>query len=188
MIKNTFLEISENFRILSENNVNDIEVAAKTIINSINKRGKILFCGNGGSASDAQHLAAELVVKYKKIRAAIPAIALTTDTSIITACANDFDFKYIFSRQIEALGNKNDILFAITTSGKSLNIVEAVKAAKKKKLKVILLKGKNTKSIDKECELVIKVPSNKPDRIQEMHIAIGQILCEIIEQNYIDGR
>ena len=97
-------------------------------------------------------------------------------------------FKYIFSRQIEALGNKNDILFAITTSGKSLNIVEAVKVAKKKKLKVILLKGKNTKSIDKECELVIKVPSNKPDRIQEMHIAIGQILCEIIEQNYIDGR
>ena len=184
MIKEILLEISNNFRILSENNIKDIEEATEIIINSLKNKGKIIFCGNGGSAADAQHLAAELIVKYKKVRKAIPAIALTTDSSIITACANDFNFKYIFSRQIEALGTQNDILFAISTSGESQNILEAIKTAKKKRLKVILLKGKSTRKIDKECTLTIRVPSKKTDRIQEMHIAVGQILCEIIETEF----
>ena len=117
----------------------DINAARRLCLKTIKKNGKLIFCGNGGSAADSQHLAAELIGKFLKIRKPIPALALTTNSSIITSIGNDINFNMIFARQIEALGNKNDILFAITTSGKSKNILEAIKVAKKKNIKIILL-------------------------------------------------
>jgi len=181
MITETLKEISENFRNLSENYTTDIENASKIIIDSLTRHGKLLICGNGGSASDSQHIAAELIVKYRKERKPIAALALTTDTSILTACANDFSFDDIFSRQIEALGQSGDVLLAISTSGKSRNILKAISVARKKCLKVICLTGQDGGDMNNICDQIIKVPSIRPDRIQEMHIGISQILCELIE-------
>ena len=159
----------------------DIDLASKYCAKTINNNGKILFCGNGGSAADSQHLAAELIGKFLKIRKPIPALALTTNSSIITSIGNDINFNMIFARQIEALGNKNDILFAITTSGKSKTILEAIKVAKKKKIKIILLTSIKCK-IKKNSQIhLIKVPVTRVDRIQEMHITVGHLICEYIE-------
>ncbi len=180
MIKETLLQISDNFKNLS-NEVKNIEVASSLMIGSLRKKKKIIYCGNGGSAADSQHLAAELVGRYRKNRQALSAIALTTDTSVITAVGNDFAFDQIFSRQIDAIGSEDDILYAISTSGKSKNIIMAIDAARKKKMKVIGLTGEKENEMKDKCDIVIKVPANRPDRIQEMHIAVGQILCELIE-------
>ena len=133
---------------------------------------KIIFFGNGGSASDAQHLAAELVCKYKKKRKAIAGISLSTDTSIITSIGNDLDFKYIFSRQIEAIGNAGDIAIAITTSGNSRNLIEAVKAAHKKKITTYCFSGNNGGSIKKYVKFPILIPSKITSQIQVAEILI----------------
>ena len=167
-----------------------LEEQTKTRVNKIClkslKRGKkILFFGNGGSASDAQHIAAELVGKFEKIRIPLPAIALTTDTSIMTAVGNDFDFSQIFERQIEALGQEGDIFFGLTTSGNSKNIINAFISAKDKKIKTIALTSKGENEITKIADYCIRVPSNSTARIQECHILIGHIFCEIID-NYFD--
>ena len=183
MIKNTILEISNNFLKLSENCKNEIELASKIMVESIKNGGKIIFCGNGGSAADSQHLSAELIGRYRKNRPPIAAIALTTDSSIITAVANDFSFDEVFSRQVEVLGKSNDIIYAISTSGKSKNVIKAIESAKKNKIKVIGITGESGGEMSEICDLIIKVPANRPDRIQEMHIAVGQILCEIIENS-----
>ena len=180
-IESTLLEISENFKKLSSNKSYDIKRAAQLIVKKIKKGGKVIYFGNGGSAADAQHLAAELVGRYKKTRKPLPSISLATDTSIITAVGNDFSFNDIFSRQIEALGNKNDVIYAISTSGKSKNVINALKQARKQGIVCIGVTGKNFVEFSKFCEIVISVPSTKSDRIQEMHIAVGQIICEIIE-------
>ena len=180
-IKSTLLEISENFKQLAKFKTSDIEKAAELIIEKIKKGGKVIFFGNGGSAADAQHLSAELVGRYKRKRKPLPSISLATDTSVITAVGNDFSFNEIFSRQIEALGNKNDVIYAISTSGKSENIINALKQAKKQGITCIGVTGKNFEKFSKFCEIIISVPSIKSDRIQEMHIAVGQIICEIIE-------
>ena len=119
-------EISKNFAELSNNCSDDIDAAAQLIIQSIQSGGKVMFCGNGGSAADSQHLAAELIGRYRKDRRALPGLALTTDTSNITAVANDYSYKEIFSRQIEGIGKENDVLYAISTSGKSENVIEAI--------------------------------------------------------------
>ena len=185
MIKNTLIEISNNFINLSKSGVTDIEKSAETIIDSLKNGNKIMFCGNGGSAADSQHLAAELTGRYRKDRAPLPAIALTTDTSAITAIGNDFSFDDIFSRQIEALGKSGDILYAISTSGKSTNIINSIKKAKDMKIKTIGVTGNDGGNLNGICDILIKVPSDRPDRIQEMHIAIGQIICEIIENNFL---
>ena len=149
--------------------------------NKYNK--KIYFCGNGGSAADSQHLAAELIVKFLKNRKSLPAESLTTNSSIITAISNDFSFNNIFSRQLESLGKARDTLFAITTSGKSININKAIKLAIKKKMRVILLTSVKCNIKSNKTILVIKVKNTRTDRIQEQHIAIGHIICEEIEQN-----
>ena len=151
------------------------------MINCLQENNKIMFCGNGGSAADSQHLAAELVGRYRKNRKPLAALALTTDTSSITAIANDFSFEDIYARQVEALGKSNDILFAISTSGKSTNVINAIIIGKKLGVKVIGLTGGDGAEMNDICDVLVKVPSIRPDRIQEMHIAIGQILCEIIE-------
>ena len=180
-IKKTLNEISGNFSILAEKFVPKIEDASKLLTNSLQSGGKIMFCGNGGSASDAQHLSAELVGRYRKNRKPIASVALTTDTSIITAVSNDFSFNHIFSRQVEAIGNEGDILYAISTSGKSTNVINAIKVAKKLNIKTLGITGNDDSGFREICDITISVPASRPDRIQEMHIAIGQILCEILE-------
>ena len=175
-------EISKNFSELSNNCNDDIDAAAQSIIHCIKSGGKVMFCGNGGSAADSQHLAAELIGRYRKDRKALPGIALTANTSNITAIANDYSYKKIFSRQIEGLGKENDILYAISTSGKSENIIEAINAAKKLKIKTIGVTGSDGGDLSNICDILIKVPASMTDRIQEMHIAVGQIICDIVEE------
>ena len=180
MIEQRINEIAENFNKLSASCSKDIEYASEIMTNAIRNGGKIMFCGNGGSAADSQHLCAELVSKFLKNRKPLPSVSLTTNTSTLTSIANDFDYKFIFSKQIEALGKKNDVLIAISTSGKSKNIIEALKTSKKKGLKNILLTG--NKVINKKfCDVVLDVPADRVDRIQELHILIGHIICENIE-------
>ena len=181
-ITQTLNEISNNFSSLAQKSVPSIEEGSKMIVESLKNGGKIMFCGNGGSASDAQHLAAELVGRYMKNRKPLASVALTTDTSIITAISNDFSFDNIFSRQVESIGSEGDILYAISTSGKSQNIINVLKVANKLNIKTLGITGSDDSSFKKICDLVISVPASRPDRIQEMHIAVGQIICEILEE------
>ena len=159
-----------------------IEAAGEQLINTLKQGGKVLLCGNGGSAADCQHIAAELVVRYEKKRKALAAIALTTDSSILTAHANDFDFETVFSRQIEALGNDKDCLIAISTSGKSKNILRAVEAAKSKGMIIIGLTGCEGGDLSKQATVSVIVPSVVTARIQEAHILIGHWWCGVIEE------
>ena len=162
----------------------NFEKLCKKSLTSIKRGNKIIFFGNGGSASDAQHLAAELVCKYKKIRRAIPAISLATDTSILTSIGNDINFKYIFSRQIEAIGKKGDVAIAITTSGNSQNLIEGIKLAKKKKILTFCFSGNNGGRIKKYVDYPILIPSKVTSQIQVAEILIGQTFCEFLENNY----
>ena len=192
MIKKTLQEISDNFLKLSENSIEEIESSAEMILEALLNGNKVMFCGNGGSAADAQHLAAELIGRYRKNRNPIAGIALTTDTSSLTAIGNDFSFSDIFSRQVEALGKEGDILYSISTSGNSENVINAIRIAKKLNIKTIGITGRDGGKITSLCDIVINTPAKRPDRIQEMHIAVGQIICEIIENrllvNFICGR
>ncbi len=143
---------------------------------------KVLLCGNGGSAADAQHIAAELTGRYKTDRKALPAIALTTDTSALTAIANDFGYKRVFERQVEALAEEGDLLIAISTSGNSKNVIRAIKKAKSMGCRVIGLSGKDGGRMSELCDLNIIIPSNDTPRIQEMHITIGHIICQSVDE------
>ncbi len=147
---------------------------------------KIILCGNGGSAADCQHFAAELVVRFKKNRKAVPSIALTVDTSVLTACGNDFGYDTVFSRQIQALGEKGDVLIAISTSGNSENVIKAIDVAKEMGIKVIGLTGGKESRMDKLVDVCIKVPSTITARIQEVHILCLHIIAECIEMEVID--
>lgn len=169
----------ENFKSLIDVE-KEIELATKLIASSLKNEGKILFCGNGGSASDSNHLAAEFISKFKKERKSLPAISLSANNSIITAIANDYSFDDVFKRQLEGLGKRDDVLYAITTSGKSKNVIEAIKKAKQLGIKTILLTGKN--KTDLKCDVEINAPSDVTAEIQEMHIAIGHIICESLEK------
>ena len=184
MVKSILKEISNNFEKLSESH-DKIEEASNLIIQSLTNGGKIMFCGNGGSAADSQHLATELIGRYRNDRDPIAALALTTDTSLITAISNDYSFEEIFSRQINGLGNSGDILYAISTSGISKNIIKAITTANEKNIKIVGVTGSTGGEMEGICDVLIKVPSNRPDRIQEMHIAIGQIICEKIENYFL---
>lgn len=155
---------------------------AKAMIACLKKGGKIIFCGNGGSAADSQHLAAELVGRFQKDRRALAAIALTTDTSIITSLANDFGFEAVFSRQVEALAKKGDVLVATSTSGNSANILAAVKIAKARRLTTIAFTGGEGGKLAKLCDISLIVPSHVTARIQEAHITVGHILCQLVEK------
>jgi D-sedoheptulose 7-phosphate isomerase len=150
-------------------------------VKSIRGGGKLMFFGNGGSAADAQHLATELTVRYKSGRAAIAAIALTTDTSALTAAGNDLGFEQIFARQIEALGRAGDAAIAISTSGKSPNVIAALRQAKAMKLVTAALGGKGGGDLAGVADHLLVVPSDVTARIQEMHIALGQMLCGALE-------
>ncbi len=159
-----------------------IEAAGELLIATLKQGGKILLCGNGGSAADCQHIAAELVVQYQKNRQALAAIALTTDSSILTAHANDFGFATVYSRQIEAIANEKDCLIAISTSGRSINILNAVEAARLKGLSVIGLTGRDGGKLSELVTHPVIVPSDVTARIQEAHILIGHWWCGAIEE------
>ncbi len=184
MIENKFIEISNNFKKLSELCTDSVKDSAEMMINCLKNDNKIMFCGNGGSAADSQHLSAELLGRYRKNRKPFASIALTTDTSTITAISNDFSFNEIFSRQIEGFGKKGDLLYATSTSGNSQNIINAIATARSLGIAIIGLTGESGGKMSDLCDIIIKVPANRPDRIQEMHIAVGQIICEVIENNF----
>ncbi len=153
------------------------ELAQKTILNG----KKILIFGNGGSAADAQHIAAELTGRYKKERRGLPAIALTTDTSALTAIGNDYGYERIFDRQVEALANNGDLLIGISTSGNSQNVLNALTLGRELGCKTIGFSGRDGGAMNEVCDINLTIPSDNTPRIQEMHILIGHILCQAIE-------
>ena len=166
----------------------NIVTAIELMLECFRKGGKILLIGNGGSAADAQHIAAELIGRFKLHREGLPAIALTTNTSILTALTNDFGYEDVFSRQLETLGDEKDILIALTTSGNSPNILQTVKIARKKGIKVIGLTGGTGGELKDTADISIVVPSDNVPRIQESHIMIGHIICEIVENELVGGQ
>lgn len=192
LIENEFkghLEVcSKSFESLPTKIESIIELLLECFENTNNTNNKILIIGNGGSAADAQHFAAELTNRYKVERKALAAIALTTDSSALTSIANDFDYNQVFSRQIDALANENDIVFAISTSGNSHNIINALKSAQKLKCKTIGLSGNDGGKMAQYCDDIITIPSNDTPRIQEMHILVIHTLCEIIDNNFKENK
>ena len=162
--------------------IEKIFTAAEMIAGALKSGHKLLIAGNGGSAADAQHIAAEFVCRFYFDRPALPAVALSVDTSVLTATGNDYGFLNIFSRQIEALGCEEDIFLAISTSGNSPNIIKALEAAKKLKIKTILLTGAKDSHGAQKSDLCIKVPSEETPKIQESHIMLGRIICAIAEK------
>ena len=161
-----------------------IYTAGVIVTEALEAGNKILLCGNGGSAADAQHIAAELTGRYKVERRGLPAIALTTDTSALTAIANDYGYEQVFARQIEALARSGDVIIGISTSGNSPNVVYALERAKEIGCKAIGLSGKGGGEMNNVCDLNIIVPSDDTARIQEMHILIGHILCQLVDNEY----
>lgn len=160
----------------------EIAKAATIVVDSLSDGGKVLLCGNGGSAADSQHIAAELVGKLRLQRRPMSAIALTTDTSIITAVGNDFEFDSIFKKQVEAHGNKNDVLIGISTSGNSTNVINAIEVARSLGLKIITLLGGNGGKLKEAGDSSIIIPSSDTQRIQEGHIAAGHLICDLVER------
>lgn len=174
--------IALKMKILDQQSLlSDIEEATEAIIASFTNKHKLLLAGNGGSAADAQHIAAELVNRFYFDRPGLPAIALTTDTSILTAVGNDHGISNLFARQINALGNEGDVFIGISTSGNSPNIIEALKYCKERKIITIGLTGSSGNKMKDLCDICIIVPSDETPRIQEIHILIGHIMCSIVE-------
>lgn len=159
-----------------------MEDLAKRILTSLDAGGKVLFFGNGGSAADAQHLAAELVVRFRQNRRALAGIALTTDTSILTACANDFGFDTIYARQIEALANPGDVVIGISTSGNSANVVQGLQAAKDKQCLTVAFTAQEGGQCATIADIAFRAPSTVTARAQECHLFVGHVLCDLIEE------
>ncbi len=174
-------ESSALFSVMAESMNGQIAKAAEAVRGSLARKGTLYCCGNGGSAADAQHIAAELGGKFYRIRPGLPAVALTVNSSMVTAIGNDFGYDEVFSRQVEGLGRKGDVLLAITTSGNSMNVVRAAELARTMKITVIGLTGAGGGKLAAHCDHLLAVPSRDTARIQEAHIAIGHLLCEIAE-------
>jgi D-sedoheptulose 7-phosphate isomerase len=181
-IKDILLESIQVKEELLRTSIGKIIEITDLITDCLKKNGKVILFGNGGSASDSQHIAAEFVGRFKKDRNALSAIALTTNTSILTALANDYGYEVVFAKQIEALGRKNDVAIGISTSGKAKNVVLGIKQAKKMGLKAIALTGADGGELAKLTDISLVVPSSVTARIQEAHITIGHIVCELVEQ------
>lgn len=182
MIKDQLEESQEIKAKVATECIGQIIDAAKVLVNALGNGKKVLLFGNGGSASDSQHIACELVSRFRKERKGLPAIALTTDTSILTAIPNDYNFARVFVRQVEALGDKDDVAIGLSTSGTSLNVIKALETAKEKGLRTIALTGERGGKLKKVADVTIMVPSHDTARVQEAHITIGHILCGIIEE------
>lgn len=160
-----------------------IEQAAQLCLQALREGHKIIFCGNGGSAAQSQHLAAELVGRYKLNRPALPALSLTVDTSNITAIANDYSYDQIFARQLEGVGRTGDVLIGLSTSGNSPNVVLAIKQAKKMGVRTIALVGTPGGEMQHMADLALTMPANTSAHIQELHIAVGHLICDLIESS-----
>jgi len=161
-----------------------VEKAGEICIEALKNGGKIILCGNGGSAADAQHIAAELSGRFKKERKALAGIAITTDTSALTAIGNDYGYEFVFSRQLEAIGQKRDVLIGISTSGNSKSVINAIESAKNIGMKIITLIGKDGGKIKDMGDVNIIVPSSNTPRIQEMHIMVGHMICALIDKEF----
>ncbi|MFA6217054.1 MAG: D-sedoheptulose 7-phosphate isomerase [Candidatus Omnitrophota bacterium] len=183
-IKDLFLESIQVKEDLLHSSIGQIIDITTLMIESIKKGGKVMLFGNGGSASDSQHIAAELVGRFRKERSALAAIALTTNTSILTSLSNDYSYDIVFARQIEALGQKNDIAIGISTSGKAKNVAAGIKQAKKMGIKTVALTGGDGGELAKLADISLIVPSLVTARIQEAHITLGHIICELVEQEF----
>jgi D-sedoheptulose 7-phosphate isomerase len=181
-IKDLLLESIQVKEELLHKDIGKIIEIAELIIDSLKKGGKVIIFGNGGSASDSQHIAAEFIGRFKKDRAALAAIALTTNTSVLTSLANDYGYEVVFSKQIEALAQRNDIVVGISTSGKARNVACAIKQAKKMGLKTVALTGGDGGELVKLADVSLIVHSLVTARIQEAHITIGHIICELAEE------
>ncbi len=169
----------------SKNLSQSIQRSVDIIIKCLNNKGKIITMGNGGSAADSQHFAAELIGRFKHERKSLPAISLTTDTSVITALSNDYSVDVIFSRQCESLVDKKDVVIAFSTSGQSKNVINAVKISKKKGAKIISFIGNNTMPLSKYSDVILNVPSKSTPHIQEVHRILMHIICELVEEEFI---
>lgn len=165
----------------------DLEALAVDVAQTLHDGGKLLFCGNGGSAADAQHLAAEYVVRFGRDRKPLPALALTTDTSILTACANDYGFEYVFSRQLEACARSGDLLFLHSTSGDSENLIRAAETAAFMGVRTVGFLAKGGGRLARHVERAIVVPTESTPRAQELHLTLGHILCEMVEEGVLGG-
>ena len=175
-----FRRVADNFTLLSEL-CPAIDQAAAILTTALRGSQKIMFCGNGGSAADCQHLAAELMGRYLKERAPLPAVALTADTSALTAIGNDYGYPDVFARQLRGLGRRGDVLVALSTSGNSENVLRAVSVARELGITAIGMTGRTGGKLRAACDLAICVPADEPNHIQEMHIAIGHYLCGFVE-------
>lgn len=187
-IKNTLLSQAENLEKLakSEAFVTEVERAAVCQVEALKSGHKILMAGNGGSAADAQHFAAELVGRYLKERRGLPAIAFTTDSSILTSVANDYSYEYVFARQVEALAQEGDVFVGISTSGNSKNVIEAVKAAKQMGVRTIGMTGRDGGEMAGMCDILINIPNNVTARVQESHEVAIHMMCQMIEEALFD--
>ena len=182
IIRQQLLESAEVKKLVAEKLTNEIAEATSWVIDCYRKKGKLILFGNGGSAADAQHLAAEMVGRFKMERAALPAIALNTNTSIMTALGNDYDFDIIFARQLEAITSKGDVVIGISTSGNSPNVLKGIEKAKSLGAKTIGLTGRDGGKLSQIVDLALIIPSADTPRIQEAHITVGHIICDLIEQ------
>ena len=181
LLQRSLQEHIEAIQGLLETRIVEIERSGEMICAALRKGHKVLLCGNGGSAADAQHIAAELVGRYELERRAWPSIALTTDTSALTALSNDFGYDEVFARQIQALAGEGDVLIALSTSGASANVIRAAEAASKLRCKTIALTGGTGEPLASLCDMVVSVPSQRTSRIQEAHITIGHLWCEMVD-------
>lgn len=182
LLTNSLQEHLETFQKLLDSLLPDIERSGQTICDALVAGRKILLCGNGGSAADAQHIAAELVGCYEKQRRSWPAIALTTDTSALTAVSNDLGYEEVFARQLAGLAQTGDIVIAISTSGRSKNVLKAAERARELGCRTIALTGASSDPLGSICDLTVAVPSTRTSRIQEAHITIGHLWCEMVDQ------
>lgn len=186
LLTNSLQEHLQTIQQLLESSLPDIERSGRLICDALTEGKKILICGNGGSAADAQHIAAELIGYYESQRKSWPAIALTTDTSALTAVSNDLGFEHVFARQVAGLAQPGDVLIAISTSGKSKNVLRALEQARESGCATILLTGTLTsapaETLSSLCDVVVAVPATRTARVQEAHITIGHLWCEMVDQ------
>ena len=180
-LTNSLQEHLETIQNVIASSLREIEESGQIICDALASERKILLCGNGGSAADAQHIAAELVGCYEKQRRSWPAIALTTDTSALTAVSNDLGYEQVFARQVAGLAQAGDVLVAISTSGKSKNVLRAAEQARELGCKIIALTGATAEPLRSLCDLGVAVPSNRTSRVQEAHITIGHLWCEMVD-------
>lgn len=182
LIKEALDDARTAFLDSSEKCADSVVELVEAIVNSMEKGGKVLLFGNGGSAADAQHIAAEFVNRFRMDRRPLAAIALTTDTSILTSISNDFDYDRVFSKQVEALTSPGDVVIGISTSGNSPNIIRGLEAARKKSAFTVGLTGKNSGKMEPLCDIIIKAQSTDTPRIQEVHIFLSHIVCDLVEK------